>query len=158
MRELTNPLKLWLVALLAILSILAMSACGSSGTASPDENVSQPRDPRCLNVPRSVVRAIATGLKVTGGGTLRFAQAVKSGDFSRVYFVSADLQGSGLEGTDDVGTWAINRLRLGGLILTVDSVSEEFSDWGHGDTTDAQLSMSDDGAELSQECVAAIAK
>jgi hypothetical protein len=72
--------------------------------------------------------------------------------------VSADLQGSGLEGTDDVGTWATNRLRLGGLILAVDSVSEEFSDWGHVDTTDAQLSMSDDGAELSQECVAAIAR
>ena len=34
----------------------------------------------------------------------------------------------------------------GGLILAVDPVANEFSDWGDGSRTDAQLSMNDDGA------------
>jgi hypothetical protein len=101
------------------------------------------------------VKGIESGLTVTGGGSLKNARAVRSQDFKRVYFVSAEIDGPGLEGSGDIGTWAKSGpLRVGrGLILAVDSVANEFSDWGDGRTTDAQLSMSNNGAEESQKCV-----
>jgi hypothetical protein len=51
------------------------------------------------------VNAIATGLTVQGGGTLRNAQAVKSND-KPVWFISADIDGPGMDEEDDIGTWA----------------------------------------------------
>jgi hypothetical protein len=108
------------------------------------------------NVPPALTQAIAEGLTLTGGGsTLTNAKAVKSNDYQRVYFISADIDGAGLEGPDDIGTWAKNGpLRVGeGLILSVDSVATEFSDWPDAATTDFMLSMQDDGAEESKDCV-----
>jgi hypothetical protein len=40
-----------------------------------------------------------------------------------------------------------------GVILSVGSLAQEFSDWGHGDTTDENLAMDDDGAQESYDCV-----
>ena len=57
----------------------------------------------------------------------------------------------------DIATWATNRLRVGGLIYAVNGVAKEFSDCGDGSQTDANLTMSDDGADLSVECVRAVA-
>jgi hypothetical protein len=55
-----------------------------------------------------------------------------------------------------VATWATNTLEPGGLIYSIDSLAEEFSDWGPGDRTQTSLTMSDDGAALSQDCVRAL--
>jgi hypothetical protein len=145
---------------LALICVLTASACGgddggggasAGGTATEEATGSD----RCENVPPGLVQGIATGLTVGGGGTLTNAKAVKSNDFERVYFISADIDGPGLEGPDDIGTWAKSGpLRVGGgLILSVDAVAKEFSDWGDGGSTDAMLSMDDDGAEESKECV-----
>jgi hypothetical protein len=38
----------------------------------------------------------------------------------------------------------------------VDAVANEFSDWGDARTTDAMMSMEDDGAEESKDCVEAV--
>jgi len=116
------------------------------------------RHPRCLDVPRPLVNAIRSGPSVEGGGSLRYAQAVKSNDFPSVYFVSADIEAAGLDESDDVATWATNRLGVGGLIYSVDPLANKFSNWADGWMTDAQLTMIDDGAELSQQCVKAVAK
>jgi hypothetical protein len=91
----------------------------------------------CKDVRKGLVAAVGTGLTVQGGGTLRQAQAVKSGYFDAVYFVTAEIQGAGLEGSDDVGTWAKSGpLKVGGgLIYSVDSIANEFSDWGDGGQT-----------------------
>lgn len=148
---------------------IALAGCGGTGeeaeapeqqtpATTETEEAAPERDPHCMAVPPAVVKAISTGLEVQGGGSLRFAQAVKSDDFESVYFVSADIQGAGLEGDDDVATWATNRLRVGGLTFAVDSVAQEFSDWGDADKTDANLTMDDDGAELSRDCVESVAK
>jgi hypothetical protein len=53
----------------------------------------------------------------------------------------------------EIGTWATNSLEDEGLIFAVDGLANEFSDWGDGRETDAQLSLADDGAEESRECV-----
>jgi hypothetical protein len=111
---------------------------------------------RCLSVPRGLVKAIATGLTVNGGGTLHHARAVRSRDFKRVYFISAEIDGPGMKGRGDIGTWVKSGpLRVGGgLIFAVDGFANEFSDWGDGRKTDAHVSTSDDGAGESKACVA----
>lgn len=114
---------------------------------------------RCQAVPQPTIAWIANGLTVTGGGSLRFVRAVKSKDFNSIYFVTADLQGSGLEGKSDLATWVVNRLDGDSRVTySVDAVAKEFSDWGDGGKTDSHFSMSDDGAQESQGCTKAIAK
>ena len=138
------------VVVVAVALVLLASACGGGGGQEPSTD--EGGEAHCQNVPKAVVKAIRTGLTVEGGGSLRSVQAVKSKDFKSVYFVSADIEGPGLEGTDDVATWATNRLKVGGLIYSVNEVAKEFSDWGDGGETDAQFSMDDHGAEESQVC------
>ncbi len=106
---------------------------------------------RCVPVAPAVVRAISQGLTISGGGGIRGAKAVKSRDFSNVYFVSARLIGPGLDGSD-TATWATNRIKSIGLIFSVDGFAKEFSDWGDGGQTDAHLSMNNDGAAESRRC------
>lgn len=164
--------------LLAVLLAITLAACGDDGSNGDDGDVAQdtaapesesppatqqPEEPeerdepgeeesRCRKVPTAVVDAISTGLEVEGGGKLRGARAVRSDDFERAYFVSADIQGPGLEGSDDIATWTTNRLGEGGLIYAVGGLANEFSDWGDGGETDAGFSLEDDGAEESIEC------
>ena len=128
---------------------LAVAGCGSGGgggtTAAPT------RDARCLNVPAPAVTAIAA--KVKGGETLTSAQAVQSLDYeTATYFVSAKL------GTGDIGTWATSKLGPAGVVYAVDDIAKAKSTWPAGDTSDTYVSMIDDGADLSRDCVGAVAK
>lgn len=125
-------------------AVVALAACGggddSGGTSS-----------RCETPSTVLVSAISEGLNIEGGGSIRRAAAVKSTDFEKVWFVSADLEGAGLEGSDDIATWATNSLDGAGLIYSVSGVAKEFSDWGPGPKDG--FSLSDDGVEESQDCV-----
>jgi hypothetical protein len=78
---------------------------------------------------------------------------VKSNDFASVYFISGDLQGSGLEGDGDIATFATNKLDATGLTLSVDAVATEFSDWPDVSTTNLGVSAGDDGYNESRKCV-----
>ena len=104
--------------------ILVALALSTTSTAAPNRS-------HCIVVPTSVVSAIQSGLTVHGGGKLVGARAVRSRDYSSVYFVWAKIRGPGM-GTRTIGTWATNRLRIGGLIYAVDALANEFSDWGDG--------------------------
>jgi len=110
---------------------------------------------RCLDVPKDMVDAIATGLTVDGGGSLdaTTAQAVRSGDFQKVYFIAAAIHGPGM-GDHSIGIWASNSLEPGkGLIMAVGGFAHQFSDWGPGETTDAKVNQLNDGAQDSAKCV-----
>jgi hypothetical protein len=126
--------------------LLVLAGCGGGGGEA---------SARCVDVSQARVAQIEEGLTVTGGGTLEGAKAVKSDDFSKVYFISAEIQGSGMEGQGEVGTWASNSIDANdpGTTYAVDGLAKEFSDWGDGGKTDADLDMSDDGAEESKDCV-----
>jgi hypothetical protein len=108
---------------------------------------------RCLDVDAALVEAISSGLK--GGATLRAAQAVKSKDYSKVWMVSAELEGPALDGDDHVAVWATNALDGTGITMSVDGFAKEFSDWPDGSKTDAGTSQSDDGVAESKACVKA---
>jgi hypothetical protein len=125
----------------AIIALLAASAVGCS---SPDTS-------RCVPARTTLLDAIATGLTVSGG-SLTGGQAVRSTDFSRVWFVAAKIHATGV---DDVGVWATNTdpsvSSEGevGSIFAVDGFAKEFTDWGPAPNG---ISMSDDGAEIAQAC------
>lgn len=131
--------------------LLLMGACG--GQAAP----ATPKPARCLDVPVALVDAIASGLTVSGGGSLRAesAQAVKSTAYEKVYFVAADIQGQGIEGPTDVGVWATNSLAGAGTIFSVNAVAAEMSEWPKGEKTKAGITMADDGAQESEDCLQA---
>jgi hypothetical protein len=155
-----------LFTILALLALTAtVAACGGESTTTaadePEETMqataappatTEQEESRCQPVPAALVEGIASGLTVTGGGSLRDAAAVRSDDFESAFFISAEVDGPGIEGDGDVGTWVTNRLE-GGVIYSVDAVAREFSDWGDGGDTDAEFSLSDDGAEESRDCV-----
>jgi hypothetical protein len=140
--------------------LVVLAACGGTETAESDNGTESPQATaapttvtgRCEKVSSAVLNAIAEGLTVTGGGTLRGGYAVKSKDFSKVYMVAADIQGVGMEGNGEIGVWATNSLDGNGSIFAVDGFAKEFSDWGHGDTTDANITQSSDGVSEAKEC------
>jgi len=133
---------------LASLAFTALLA----GCAGSDEGNNVAEMNRCENVSENIVADIESGLEINGGGSLRRVKAVKSTDFSSLYFISADLEGAGLESTDDIATFATNKLDGTGMIFTVNHTAQTFSVWPFGPNTKAGMSMSDDGAAQSQAC------
>ena len=112
-----------------------------------------PKSTRCIAAPNLVVGSLQEGFN-TAGLTLRNAYSVKSNDFSKVYFISADIQGEGLEGENDIVTLATNSLEIGGgIFMSVNGAAKEFFVFPDASTTDAKLTTADDGAKLSQDCV-----
>ena len=138
---------LGLVAVVAVAFAVVSLGGGDGGDGDAG---SQPD--RCEAVAQAVVAAMAEGLTVEGGGSLRNAMAVRSGDFEKVWFLAADLQGPGLESSQDIAVWATNDIVGLGSVFSVDEVAKEFSQWGDGGRTDADLTMDDDGAEEAAQC------
>lgn len=140
----SKVLRATLILTVSVLVALFLSSCNEP---------SQPATSRCIKVPQAKLENIASGLTISGGGSLREGWAVKSGDFNSLYFIAAEIDGPGLKGNGDIGLWASNRLESGqGLILSVDSIAKEFSVWPHGDTTDSNITQSDDGAAEAKRC------
>ena len=138
---------------LAAAVLLALgSACG--GSDGGDENAEAQESSRCEDVPHGLVEGIEKGLTVQGT-TLTNAWAVKSEVFKRLYFVSAEIDGPGIDGSGQIGTWAKRgSLGDGGGVMSVDGYALEYSDWADGTRSDAELSITDDGAQESRDCAA----
>lgn len=145
----------------AVCLLLTASACGGGGTAPAvgamtaiEPTTGKTTSDRCEEVPRALVNTIAG--RLTAGERLRSARAVKSSDFKSVWFISAEIDGPGLDGDGEIGTWAkTGPLGAGaGRILSIDTVfAQQLSGWDAGDTTYAGVTMADDGAEESRHCV-----
>ena len=133
--------------LLAISSALNPKTSGSVATPTPGADES-----RCLAVSAAKIESILP-LTAFGGGTLRDAYAVKSLDYSKVWFIAAEMDFAGGEGDGEIGVWATNDLEPVVGFYSVNFVALEFTDWADGPKSDAQLSMSDDGASEAEECV-----
>jgi hypothetical protein len=144
------------LATMLVLAAIVSAGCDTNVDAGPADGDTTDASSRCESVSRKLLHAITTGLTVSGGGSLSEAAAVRSSDFEKVWFVAAEIDGPGLEGSGDVGIWATNgdpSRRPSGLIFAVDAIAKEFSDWGDGSTADAQLSISDDGAQEAADCL-----
>ena len=65
--------------------------------------------------------------------------------------VAVEFTGPGID-KPQVGVWATNDLN-GGSIMAVDAFAGEFSDWGKGSETDAEMSSWDDGVQEAKDCL-----
>lgn len=137
----------WLLALVGVLAV-ALAVQAASG-AKPDQASAPVRPSNCETPSEALVVRLSEGLKA--GVTLENMQAVKSADYSNVYFVSAVIVGPGVSGRP-TGTWATNRLDGSGVTYSVDGYANQFSPWGDGGKTQAAFSMSRNGARASADC------
>lgn len=143
-----------------VIGVTTILGVGCTPSDEPQEEAELPLLlAECSQPPQEFVDVIAEGLsKVEGGGSLRNAQAVKSESHSNAWFISADIQGPGLEGPNDIATWikSGDLEEHSGILLSVDAVAKEFSGWPDGSTTDAETSLADGGAQESRTCVEAL--
>lgn len=119
------------------------------------------KEERCLPVPKDMVEALDEGfdMAVRGKWRLRNAQAVRSKTYKKLFFISAEIDGPGVKGKGDIGTWASNSLQVGhGIIMSVSPMAKEFSVWPDGKRTKANITMFDDGAMTSKNCVSSLNK
>jgi hypothetical protein len=142
-----------------VLILLVVPACGSSSdqAATPAKDQSD-RSSRCMRVSQAKLNAIRSAVTVDGGGKLKNGWAVRSKDYSKVFFIAAEIHGPGMGDNGKVGLWASNELSPGGVTMAVDGFAKEFSDWPDGGKTDAHVGQSDDGAQDAQDCATASAR
>ncbi len=118
-----------------------------------DDVGTDPVDPAtsCESAPRMLLDAIESRLRFDSH-SLRDGFIVRSDDWPAIWFVAAEIDGSGLEEQGRVGVWATDDASLGaGSILAVDYPAQVFSGWP--DAYDARgLSMNDDGARQAELC------
>jgi hypothetical protein len=147
--------------LLVAVGLMLLVACGGDGNGSETGRQTNAQDRAdtgvedggsCQDVSATKVTQISEGL-ISFGSEITNAQAVKSNDFDNAYFISAELEGPGVEGSGDIATWVSNSLRPTESIYSVDGVAKEFSNWVEGDKTAASFSIGDHGAQESRDCV-----
>ena len=111
---------------------------------------------RCETPPASLVADIEDGLTISGGGSLRTAQAVRSNDQPDTYFLAADLEGPGLDGVGPIAVWGVNgdlmRGEGSGFIRWANGTAFKFSEWGAA-LTGEFWDPDTNGINLSEECV-----
>lgn len=115
------------------------------------------RDPRCTDVAPAVAEAMLTGLEDGGGMSLVAIQSVKSADFENVYFVAGNLLGPGM-GDGEIVVLATNKIDDIGIIMAVNEMAQSFFVWPDADSTDANMTMDDDGAKAAESCTKALLK
>jgi hypothetical protein len=127
-------------------SFISATVLAGAISAAPDAAPA-----RCLNVAPKIVSAIGEGLTVRGRGKLRAVRAVR---WTSVGFtsVSADIQAPRMMGRTEIATWSTNKISDYGVVMSVDALAKEFSDWADGGRSHAHLSMRDDGAAASVAC------
>ena len=153
---------------------VALAACGggAEGTASTMERsaaqplrtqpaAARPAPPRCIKVPGGMVQRIEWRLLVPDGW-LRGARAVRSRDFKSAYFVSAEVEGRGRDGSGDIATWVTYGLRTEGRYFrgyAVGRLANELSMAGAAEAySPRRESMKNDGARESVACAAHAAR
>ena len=136
--------------LLVLLSVLFLAACG--GDDEEAASTSEAAASSCEAATTDLMTPLGNGMK-DDQVRLKNGYAVPSDDHGKMFFVSAEVYGSGVpEGT--IGTWATTSLGGAEAIWTVDDVSKRYSDLRDG-TAVADLSDDDHGVEESRACVEA---
>ena len=104
----------------------------------------------CISIPLNVLADIASGEEAGVGMIPVVGYAVKSPDFSNVYFLVIQFSATGVD--NQIGVWARNGIDSG-MILSVDSIAQNFTVWPDADGTDAAIASNDPGVKLSKSCL-----
>lgn len=164
-------------ALLTVAVGLALSGCGGedvSETASDAEELSESvetvveeevetaageaeeevedavGDDACEPATTAILTPIANRLTVQDG-RLRNGFYVRSERRPGIYFVSAEVDGAGLEGDGDIGTWATEDVGGSGAIYAADSLARKHSNLRDARQA-ANVTLDDEGLSESREC------
>jgi len=135
---------------LTLATVLAGGLIGCSAapvaTAPPT-----PVNARCgladFNITGQLLAAVQTGYSV------RNVYYVRSNDFDHTLFLAGDIQGPGLEGSQDIGVWAINLANGSNTFYEMNDLAGSHGGWIPG--PHAGYSMSDDGVAEVQQCALA---
>jgi hypothetical protein len=130
-----------------VLVIGVLAGCGGD-----DDESTAPANSRCEPATSALMTPLGNAL-TSERDSLENGQVVKSRDHSDIYFVSAELEGPCLFDPGDVATWATTSPGGAEAIFSVDELAKDYSTWRDG-TEIASLSLEDDGAEESRDCVA----
>lgn len=142
----------------------SMKELVTGGEADPDWMADSvmvtPFDPaeNCLAVPRQMVDYLESHLVPAGQVTLRHPRAYRPGNFVRPYYISAELDGEGLEGDGQVATWSATSLTPGDgtTVKAEEDLAAAWSDLADGRRTDDwDRSMFEGHLFVSDECVRA---
>jgi hypothetical protein len=136
------------LALLLIVGVLA----GCGGDDDEDSSAPPPAaDSRCEEATSALMTPLGNALK-SERDHVENGRFVKSRDHEDIYFISAELDGPGLFDSGDVATWATTSPGGAEAIYSVDELARDHSTWRDG-VAIAGLSLEDDGAQESRECV-----
>lgn len=117
-------------ACLLALSLL-LSACGEEEYASGETDVLHQFDPaeNCRAVPGRMMDYLRGTLRGGDSLSLRNPRAYRAGNFTRPFFIAAELDGPGLEGDGDVATWSATTLTPGDgfVVMAEDDLAVRFS-------------------------------
>ena len=117
---------------------------------SPSDESGTPETPSCIALSSTTLANIAEGAQDGVGMSPIRGFAVKSPDFSKVYFLAVEFSATGVE--NQVGVWARNGIE-DGLILSADSFAKQFTVWPDASKTDAQISASDRSISNAKACL-----
>jgi hypothetical protein len=134
-----------------LLCAAALAGCGGDDEASS----TSPEGGRCQPAESGLMTPLDNAL-TNERDQLTDGYIVKSRDHEDIWFVSAELDGPGFEDPGHVATWATTSPGGAAAIYSVDQIARDNSSWGDG-TAIAGLSLEDDGATESRECVSAAA-
>jgi hypothetical protein len=147
-----------ILAAVAAVAAVALAGCSSPAPKqAPVETVTLPAapsqaSPTCIPVSSAMGQSIMS--KATPGSGARFtkAVAVKSPDFSRVYFIALQFSAGDVE--NQVAVFASSELTpVGAPIMAVDAVAQQVTDWPDADKSKAAISKSDPYAMAAKACL-----
>jgi hypothetical protein len=139
------------LALLLIVGVL--TGCGGDDDEESSSPPPSAANSRCEEATSALMTPLGNALK-SERDHLENGQFVKSRDHEDIYFISAELEGPGLFDPGDVATWATTSPGGAEAIYSVDELAKDHTTWRDG-TAIAGLSLEDDGAQESRECVTA---
>ncbi len=120
-------------------------ACSMGPPATPQPT---PADARCVPADGGTIGQL--GLAINSGFSVRNVYYVRSNDYEHTLFLSGDLEGPGLDGTQDIGTWAIDLANGSDTFYEMNELASQVGGWIPGSFK--HYSMTDDGAQLSAQC------
>ena len=144
------------------IAFLVLPALWIIGTFGPQDSVdktdsgksssalSAPLGVQCILIPPNVMADIASGEEAGAGMIPVSGYAVKSPDFSNVYFLAIQFSATGID--DQVGVWARNGIDSG-IIMSVDSIAQSFTVWPDADGTDAAIASNDPSVQSAKSCL-----
>jgi hypothetical protein len=142
---------LWIIGTLAPQDAETKTESGNSSNASNASTASTASvNVECVAIPSVVLADIASGEESGVGMTPVVGYAVKSPDFSNVYFLAIQFSAAGID--DQIGVWARNGIDSG-IIMAVDSIAQNFTVWPDADGTDAAIASNDPSVSSAKSCL-----